>query len=79
MESAKSKTGFALLEVVGTEVQGDLVAIANYLESSSQWIDAGLRDAAADAGEVADLDADIDRAIERWFEILAEDDPEPAC
>jgi len=79
LESAKSKTGFALLEVVGTEVQGDLVAIANYLESSSQWIDAGLRDAAADAGEVADLDADIDRAIERWFEILTEDDPEPGA
>jgi hypothetical protein len=76
LESAKSKTGFALLEVVGTEVQGDLVAIANYLESSSQWIDAGLRDAAADAGEVADLDADIGRAIERWFEILAEHNPE---
>jgi hypothetical protein len=79
LDSAKSKTGFALLGVVGTEVQGDLVAIADYLESSSQWIDAGLRDAAADAGEVADLDADIDRAIERWFEILTEDDPEPGA
>jgi hypothetical protein len=75
LDAAKSKKGFALLEVVGTEVQGDLAAIANYLESSSQWIDAGLRDAAADGGEVADVDADIDRAIERWFEILADDDP----
>lgn len=79
LESANAETGFALLGIVGTQVQGDLVAIAKYLESSTQWVDAGLRDAAADGGETADLDADIDRAIERWLEILTEPDAGPTA
>ena len=72
LEAAESETGLARLGVAGTQVQGDLVAISNYLESSALWIDSGLREASAAGGEVADLDADIDRAIDRWFEILAE-------
>ncbi|UQX87636.1 hypothetical protein M6D93_15195 [Jatrophihabitans telluris] len=77
LESANGETGFALLGLVGAQIQGNLAAIVDYLETSTQWINAGLRDATADGGSIADLDAEIERVIERWFEILTEPNAGP--
>lgn len=71
-------TGLAQVMLVGTEVGADLAAIADYLDATAAWIDAGLREAESDGGVVTDLDAEIQATIREWFGIVAELEPSKA-
>ncbi len=71
---ADGATGITRLILVGSDVGPDLALIADYLEATSDWIDAGLREAASDGGAVTDLDSEIEATIATWLQILQ--DPE---
>lgn len=61
-----------VLRAVGTLAGGDLAQIATFLESSADWVEAGLRKANAGATKVTDVDAEIDQVLERWRSIVEE-------
>lgn len=70
LAEAESAPELARLAMVGTEAGADLPAIADFLESTAAWVDAGLREAEAEGGVATDLDAEIDATIATWFGIL---------
>lgn len=61
-----------VLRAVGAEAGGDLAQMANYLESSAAWVEAGLRKADASTTEVTDVDIEIEEVLERWRSIVKE-------
>lgn len=67
---AKTEAGTSLLNTVGTVAGVDLPEIASYLESSAQWIEAGIQDGESNTGTVADIDAQLEETIKSWFEIV---------
>jgi hypothetical protein len=69
---AKTETGMSRLSTVGTIAGAYLPKIAGYLESSAQWIEAGIQDAESNTGTVADIDAQLEETIKVWFEIVEE-------
>jgi hypothetical protein len=66
------KSGAARLNSVGTVAGADLPRIAGFLESSSQWIEAGILAAEADGGSVADVDTQLNQSVASWLEIVTE-------
>lgn len=72
LTSARMETGMSLLSTVGTIAGADLPRIASYLESSAQWVEAGIQDAESDGGTAADIDAQLEETIKNWFEIVEE-------
>jgi len=74
LTDADGATGLTRLMLVGSDVGADLAVIADYLDATAVWIDAGLREAEAEGGVVVDLDSEIDATIATWFQSL--EDPE---
>ncbi|WP_045820827.1 protein DpdH [Williamsia herbipolensis] len=72
--SAEHLSGTARLCSIGTVVGVDLLKILRYLESSSLWVDAGIRTAQSDVGTVADVDTQLDETMRTWLRIVK--DPE---
>jgi hypothetical protein len=72
LDSAQTQSGLALLSTVGTVAGADLPAIADYLEYSSQWIEAGITGAHSAPGAVADIDEQLKETIKTWFETVEE-------
>jgi hypothetical protein len=70
VERAQTEAGLALLSTVGTSAGVDVAKIANYLESSAHWVDAGVRSAEMSGGAKSDLDQEISDRVERWHEII---------
>ena len=62
--------GEARLFMVGSEVGADLARIANFLESSASWVDAGLAQAQAEGDVATDLDANLQEIVDRWLDTL---------
>jgi hypothetical protein len=58
--------------MLGTMVGSDLPKIADYLESTSQWVEAGIRAAETSGGATADVDSQLDVTISTWFKLLKE-------
>lgn len=72
LEDTQTQPGAVLQARIGAVVGADLPRIADYLESSAQWIEAGIRDAESSVDSIAGIDAQLEKTIERWFEILGE-------
>jgi len=72
LDAAKTQTGIGLLSTVGTVAGDDLPAIADYLESSAQWIAAGISDASSSNVTVADIDDQMKQTIKTWLETVEE-------
>lgn len=72
LANAEGSTGTAKLSMLGTVVGSDLPKIADYLESTSQWVEAGIRAAETSGGATADVDTQLDATISTWFELLKE-------
>ncbi len=70
--SAAEQTGTARLTTLGAVVGAELPKIAEFLESSSQWVEAGIRTAETSGGTIADVDTQVDETIKTWLEILKE-------
>ncbi|MFW6600442.1 protein DpdH [Propionibacteriaceae bacterium Y2011] len=70
--SVAEQSGTARLTSLGTVVGADLPKIAEFLESSSQWIEAGIRTAETSGGTIADVDNQLDETIKTWLEIVKE-------
>jgi hypothetical protein len=75
LDTAKAQSGLPLLSALGTVAGADLPAIANYLDDSSRWIEAGITSAEADTGTVADVDEQLKETIRTWLEIVKEPAP----
>ena len=58
--NAEEQVGTSRLVTIGTVVGADLPKIASYLESTSQWVEAGIRAAETSGGTVADVDAQLE-------------------
>lgn len=56
--------------VIGVEVGNDLTRIADYLESSAQWIGAGLLLAEEPHDSPSDITARLEATVRRWSEIV---------
>ena len=69
---AKDQSGLPLLSTIGTVVGVDLPAVADYLEYSSRWIEAGITSAEADTGTVADIDEQLKETVRTWLDIVEE-------
>lgn len=60
----------ALSRVVGVQVGNDLPRITEYLQSSAQWIDAGLRLAEDPGDSPSDIATRLEATTRRWSEIV---------
>lgn len=69
LDSAEGETRLAL---VGSEVGVDLDQIAEFLQSSAKWVNAGLAQAEAEGDVETDLDVSLADAVATWFEIVDE-------
>ena len=67
---AESQEGTDRLSCLGAVAGSDLTSIAGFLESSSLWIEAGIRAAEADEGRVADVDTQLEQIVTTWSEIV---------
>lgn len=65
----------ALSRVVGVQVGADLPRIADYLQSSAQWIDAGLRLAEGPGDSPSDITTRLEATARRWSEIVEDVTP----
>lgn len=72
VSSAEGTTGIAALSMLGSVVGSDLPRIADYLESTSRWVESGIRAAEIDGGATADVDSQLAATINAWFELLKE-------
>lgn len=72
VDSAKTQSGLLRLNTVGTDAGADLPAIAEYLEYSAEWIEAGIASAEADTGTATDIDEQLANTITMWFETIKE-------
>lgn len=72
VESAKTERGLLRLNAVGTDSGADLPAIADYLDDSARWIEAGIASAEADTGTAADIDEQLADTITMWFKTIKE-------
>lgn len=71
IDTARESLGLDLWSAVGRADGSDVVAIANYLRDTDDWLSAGLRDAEGrDLAGAFDVDADIESVLNRWTEIL---------
>ncbi|MFD4292869.1 protein DpdH [Rhodococcus sp. NPDC058505] len=75
VESAKTQSGLPRLSTVGTDAGADLPAIADYLDYSANWIEAGIASAEADTGTTADIDEQVMATITQWFATIEETEP----
>lgn len=67
-ERATDQHGHALFSIVGTDTGSDSTLIADYLDESAAWIDAGLRLAESRASvQALDLDKEIEHVLDKWF------------
>ncbi len=71
----QDQSGLGQLTSIGAVIGTDLPAIADFLEVSSQWIDAGILYAESDSGSVADIDSQIAQTIATWFSLVEESNP----
>lgn len=70
IERAQDHHGTGLSSIVGTDTGPETALIADYLDESAAWIDAGLRLAETRASVTAlDLDKEIEKVLNRWFAI----------
>ncbi|MCZ4552240.1 protein DpdH [Gordonia rubripertincta] len=72
LATADNLSGTARLSSLGTVVGADLLKIVSYLESSSQWVEAGIRTAQSSGGTVADVDTQLKETISTWLDIVKE-------
>ncbi len=59
-----------LYKITGVTVGGDLQAITDYLEFSSQWVTAGVSQADSSGGQAADIDDLMNEAIASWLAVV---------
>lgn len=70
MERTKDQRGLALFSIVGTDTGSNTMLIADYLDESAAWVDAGLRLAESRASvQALDLDKEIEHVLDKWFTI----------
>lgn len=70
VERASSVHGMDLFKIVGTDIGSETAQIADYLDESAAWIDAGLRLAETRASVTAlDLDKEIENVLNRWIAV----------
>ncbi|WP_020388783.1 protein DpdH [Kribbella catacumbae] len=72
LAAIESAEGEARLALVGNEVGADLDRIVEFLESSAEWVTAGLAQAETEGDAATDLDASLADAVATWFEIVNE-------
>lgn len=72
LDAIESADGETRLAIVGTEVGADLVRIVEFLESSAEWVTAGLAQAEAEGSVATDLDTSLANAVATWFKIIDE-------
>lgn len=70
----ESQSEMEKLGRLGTVAGADLPQIATFLESSSRWIEAGIRTAEIDGGSVADVDSQLEQTLQSWLEMVKESD-----
>jgi len=75
LDSAQTQSGLPRLTTVGTVAGADLPAIADFLEYSSRWIEAGITGAESSTGAAADIDEQLKETIRIWLEIVEEPVP----
>lgn len=72
LEDVELQSGITKLARLGAPHGVDLERIASYLESSSAWIEAGIRSAEAAGDSVADVDEQLTRLLGYWLDIAKE-------
>jgi hypothetical protein len=58
------------LALIGGEAGAGIVELADYLESTGAWVDAGLRTVMSGQGATDGLDAAIDDIIREWLQLI---------
>jgi hypothetical protein len=72
LDEDERQSGTAKLSSLGALHGVDLARIASYLESSSTWIEAGIRTAEAAGNRVADVDEQLSQTLAYWLDVVKE-------
>lgn len=70
LSTATSAEGLERLALVGSPVGSGIAEVADYLESTSAWVDAGLRTVLSGQGVTDGLDSAIDDTIREWLQLI---------